>query len=82
MPGRNPNNDSRIGRIITTRLKEMERSQAWLSRQVKCARITISFVVKGRLRPSVELTQKIAQILEIDPEILLSARAERLCQYE
>lgn len=78
MPGRNPNNDSPMGRIIMTRLKEMERSQAWLSRQAECSHITISFVVKGRLRPSVELTQKIAQILEIDPEILLSARTERL----
>ena len=77
MPVRNPNTDSSMGRIIMTKLKEMERSQAWLSRQAGCAVITISLIVKGRLRPSVELTQKIAQILEIDPEILLSVRAER-----
>ena len=82
MTGRNPKNESHMGRIIMTRLKEMERSQAWLSRQAGCAVITISFIVKGRLRPSVELTQKIAQILGIDPEILLSARTERLWHYE
>lgn len=73
---RNPNNDSPIGRIITKKLKEMERSQSWLARKVACSNTTIGFVVKSRLKPSDELIQKIAKILEITPEILLESRIE------
>lgn len=73
---RNPNNDSPIGTIITKRLEEMERPQTWLARKVACSNTTIGFVVKGRLKPSDKLIQKIAKILEITPEILLEARIE------
>lgn len=70
---RNPNNDSPIGKIIMAELKKIERSQDWLSRQIPCSKTSISFIVKGRLRPSVELAKKIANVLDVDSELLIAA---------
>ena len=68
--------DTPLGAIIRERLKEMERSQPWLARQVDRSAGTISFIIKGRLIPSVELVESIASVLSIDSDIMLSALKE------
>ena len=68
--------DSPLGAIIRARLKEMERSQPWLARQVDRSAGTISFIIKRRLIPSVELVESIASVLTIDSDIMLSALKE------
>lgn len=68
--------DSPLGAIIRARLKEMERSQPWLARQVDRSAGTISFIIKGRLIPSVELVKSIASVLSVDSDIMLSALKE------
>lgn len=68
--------DSPIGVIIRARLKEMERLQSWLARQVDRSAGTISFIIKGRLIPSVELVESIASVLTVDSDIMLSALKE------
>ncbi|MDE6657923.1 MAG: helix-turn-helix domain-containing protein [Oscillospiraceae bacterium] len=65
--------DSPVGAIIKTRLKEMERSQPWLARQVDRSAGTINFIIKGRITPSVELVKSIASVLSLDNDVLLSA---------
>lgn len=69
--------DSPIGVIIRARLEEMERSQPWLARQVNRSAGTISFIIKGRLIPSVELVESIASVLSVDSDIMLSALKEK-----
>lgn len=68
---RNKNNDAQIGKVIASRLDEMERSQQWLARKVNRANGTINFIVKGRLKPSYELLKMIASVLSIDVKVLL-----------
>jgi len=68
--------DSPLGAIIRARLKEMERSQPWLARQVERSAGTINFIIKGRLIPSTELIEKMACVLSIDSNIMLSALKE------
>ncbi len=67
---RNKNNDTQIGKVIMSRLDEMERSQQWLARKVNRANGTINFIVKGRLKPSYELLKMIASVLSIDVKVL------------
>lgn len=74
MSEKRPN--SPLGAIIRARLKEMERSQPWLARQVDRSAGTISFIIKRRLIPSVELVESIASVLTIDSDIMLSALKE------
>ncbi|MDE5935918.1 MAG: helix-turn-helix domain-containing protein [Ruminococcus sp.] len=68
--------DSPLGAIIRARLKEMEHSQPWLARQVDRSAGTISFIIKGRLIPSVELVESIASVLSVDSNIMISALKE------
>lgn len=68
--------DTPLGVIIRARLKEMERSQPWLARQVDRSAGTISFIIKGRLIPSVELVESIASVLSVDSDIMISALKE------
>ena len=70
---RRKSSDSPIGTIITKRLEEMERPQTWLSRKVNRSSVTISYVIKGRLKPSRELIDSIASVLSIDSTILFEA---------
>lgn len=70
---RNKNNDAQIGKVIASRLDEMERSQQWLARKVNRANGTINFIVKGRLKPSYELLKMIASVLSIDVKVLSDA---------
>ncbi len=70
------NSDVVIGRIITERLEEMERSQAWLSKKVNRSSGSIGAIVKGRLKPSNELIESIASVLQIDSNILIEALAK------
>lgn len=70
---RRKSSDSPIGAIITKRLEEMERPQTWLSRKVNRSSVTISYVIKGRLKPSRELIDSIASVLSIDSTILFEA---------
>ena len=67
---RNKNSDAPIGKLIVSRLDEMERSQQWLARKVNRANGTINFIVKGRLKPSHELIKTIASVLSIDVKVL------------
>lgn len=68
--------DTPLGAIIRARLKEMERSQPWLARQVDRSAGTINFIIKGRITPSVELIESIASVLSVDSNIMLSALKE------
>lgn len=70
---RNKNSDAPIGKLIVSRLDEMERSQQWLARKVNRANGTINFIVKGRLNPSHELIKAIAFVLSIDINVLSDA---------
>lgn len=70
---RNKNTDAPIGAIITSRLEEMERSQAWLAKKVERAPNTISEIAKGRLRPSVALLEEIAKVIDVDCVSLIEA---------
>lgn len=70
------NSDVPIGKIITERLEEMERSQAWLSKKVNRSSGAIGAIVKGRLKPSNELVENIASVLQIDSNILIEALAK------
>lgn len=74
---RNSKNDSPIGKLIMSRLDEMERSQSWLAKKAECSYNTISGVVKGRMRPSREMTAKIGRVIGIDGDVLYSALPER-----
>lgn len=67
---RNKNNDTQIGKVIMSRLDEMDHSQQWLARKVNRANGTINFIVKGRLKPSYELLKMIASVLSIDVKVL------------
>lgn len=70
--------DSPLGVIIKAKLKEMERSQPWLAKKVNRSVGTISFIIKGRLIPSVELVESIATVLSVDSNTMLSALKKEL----
>lgn len=70
---RRKSSDAPIGRIITKRLEEMERSQPWLARKTNRSICTISFIIKGRLKPSEETLKEISTVLSIDSKILSAA---------
>lgn len=74
---RRKSSDSPIGHIITDRLEEMERSQAWLARKVHRSIVSISRIVKGSLKPSVELVELIASELSISTNILTAVLEEK-----
>lgn len=74
---RNSKNDSSIGKLIMSRLDEMERSQSWLSKKAGCSYNTVNSVIKGKRNPSMETAEKIGKVIGVDGEVLYSALPER-----
>lgn len=74
---RNKNNDCPLGAIITSKLKEMERSQMWLARKVERAPNTINEIIKGRQCPPISLLKSIANTIDIDCMDLVAAVIEK-----
>lgn len=75
---RNEKNDCAVGRIITGRLAEMERSQMWLARKTDRTTNIINEVVKGRRCPSIKLLKDISDVIEVDCLVLVSAVLEEV----
>jgi len=54
-----------LGEAILQRLKEQERSQAWLARKVGITRTHMTNIVKGKNFPRYDLLQSIMTELDI-----------------
>ena len=75
---RNEKNDCAVGKIIISKLAEMERSQMWLARKTDRTITTINEVIKGRRCPSIKLLKDISNVIEVDCLVLVSAVLEEV----
>jgi DNA-binding XRE family transcriptional regulator len=61
---RNKNND--FGIAIVTQLVIIGKNQQWLAKECNVSSKTISVAVNGKSIPSPKLSERIAQVLELD----------------
>ena len=54
-----------FGNLVRTRLRDLDRTQSWLSEQVKVSGATISFYANGKLIPQGENLNRLLLTLEI-----------------
>lgn len=65
---------SEIGKLIWGKLKESGRTQTWLAQELKCSYLTLSKLCDGQTKnPSFRLLMNISQILNINPDDMMSA---------
>ena len=62
----NLNNKPLIGKVIGTRLKEMDKTQKWLAQEARLSKNYIYDIINGRAIPSLAALKKISKPLGID----------------
>lgn len=66
----------KLGKIILTRLIEMEKTQDWLATNAKILPVSVTNYITGNQKPSVKTISKLSRVLEIDAEKIIEAIAE------
>lgn len=57
---------NKLGVEIVTQLYIMGKTQTWLAQQCNVSKQYISLVIHGKSKPSSEVSQKIAEVLNMD----------------
>ena len=62
-----------LGTLIAVRLKEMDKTAAWLAKEADVNHIRLCAVMAGRANPTIKYLRKIAKSLGIDVKVLVNA---------